>query len=426
MDIEHLIPNAENWTITVTIRELLNVMPVLARAHRSRGDESIVWLTRTDKRRVWSITERNTMVWFFADCDSTDPMFALPLPYNFLDKIMKMVVPGDFSIELRCDASDGSLVATCGERYVSVDHPEDVEFTEDDLPYQPSENGDITHYAVASMTMPDAQFFAHSLFDVTCDAKGEMPPFTHLAMGDGRMSWTIDWTRFNGGRHTGSVAASVTGEHSCQFLGYALGDVLTGLDDDDNGGLVKFFVDSDEADYLYVVGDDWGTRTSLNLEHCVRWTPKLHSALESVGLEIDGDTFGNYPENTEIDHGDRKFLVSLHASDGVIGDFVRFTYFACEDIEATPELLREINEINLCMTHATVIWYEGDVRVTTAFPATVLNGEKDGFRTFSQYFAGFHEAMKSTQGLDAFLPLFAGAAASTGDSDPGTDTNDES
>ena len=414
--MDNLIPNPEDWSITVTVRELVTVLPALHRMHRGRSGEAIAWLTRNEKKRLWSIGEFGAVAWFTADSESTDPDFALPLPMNFLDKMLELAMESDSSVVLGCDANDGSLVATCGERYISIDHPEGHEFTAWEMPYQSSEHGDHNRDALCSVAMSDAATFAKSVSNIGVDTKDEMPPFTTIAVGDGRFSWTTDWTRFGGGRVSGSVPARTKGEFNTELLVFPVTDVLSMIDTDETD-FVRFYVDSDDPDYLYVVGDTWGVRTILNQEHLVRWTGRLHRALSQVGFDIEPSESIRIPAVTElVDDEGRTFYVSLHPGFGTIGDYVRFSFEAGSGTEPTFELFAEINKINDTLVGAQLVYSDGLIVLTSDFPVEVL-------KDLAPSFAQFSAAMDRTNGFDSFLPLFAHAATLLSD-DQGESTPD--
>ena len=417
--MDGLIPNPEGWSITITLRELVTVLPTLHRMHRGQSAEAIAWLTRNELKRYWSISEFGTVAWFTADSETSDPDFALPLPMNFLDKMLEMAMEADSNVELQCDANDGSLVASIGDRYISIDHPVGHEFTSWDMPYQSSEHGNLNRDALCSIAMADAAVFAKSVPNMGVDTKDEMPPFTTIAVTDGRFSWTTDWSRFGGGRVSGGVPAHTKGEFTTEFFVFPVTDVLSTVDADETD-FVRFFVDSDDPDYLYVIGDSWGVRTILNQEHLVRWTGRLHRALSAVGFDIEPSDSVRIAGVTKLnDDQNRSFFVSLHPGIGPIGDFVRFSYEAGTDTAPTYELFAEINRINETLVGAQLIYSEGSVVLTADFPVESL-------KDLAPSYALFTAAMDRTNGLDSFLPLFASvgsAPAADGDEYTTDDTD---
>ena len=395
------LQNQEKWVIRATPRELFQVYMALSSSHRAIGLEGVAWLTRTPSKRLWIIRERATTAWFVADCDTDDPYFALPVTLDFLDKLTSLAARTGGAVDITCDMTDGSMVARSGDHYVSVDHPEGLEFTEEDMPFIPSEGGDRSLTAEAVVSMDDAQMFGSLLFENAKSTDGAMPPFVQMEIKYDSVRWTVDWRGFGSGRSSGRVPARTKGTAALEFFPYALGDVLLTLDREETD-FVRFFVDSDRPDYLYVVGPHWGTRTVLDDEHLARWTSKVKKALGAADIEIEEIDGPRLPPGFVAEHQGTNFYVSIERHIDEPGEYLLLKHVACTDIPSSPELLAEINSLNSVTYGASVYWSDDEVVVESCIPMKSLD-------TFEEHFGFFRTAMSFTTGLDSFLPLFLSA-----------------
>ncbi|MFN5600960.1 MAG: hypothetical protein ACK48T_02420, partial [Acidimicrobiaceae bacterium] len=169
-----MIPNFEtnksDWTIRVTIGELIDVMSALSMIGRSGGNgEAHVWLTKVPKGpRLWIIRERIITTWITADAESTDPTFALPIPDRFIPHLIE-VASGSGGADLFYNETEGTIIGRGTDRYISTDHPDNVEFTEKDMPYLGRIHGHHESPAVAEVSVKDLTLFTDTVQDFPRD-----------------------------------------------------------------------------------------------------------------------------------------------------------------------------------------------------------------------------------------------------------------
>jgi hypothetical protein len=281
--------NSSDWRIRVSVREILEVHLTIGAINQKMRPNRVVWLTKGENgKRLWIMRDRTILSWVTADGESTDPSFALPIPELFLEQLIEFVAASGDGIDLFCNEVEGTIVARSDNgAYLSIDHPKNVEFQKQDLPYLGNPHSDHSAPVTATVAMLDITQFAKFLFKFPSGVEWgphDLMPFAVMALDKDTLAWTMDWRRQDSYRFTGSVPASTTGAITATFFPYQMAAVLLTKDRD---GEARIFIDGENAEYAYFVGDDWGIRILLDAEYLARWNHKVVRELKNVGVEVD-------------------------------------------------------------------------------------------------------------------------------------------
>lgn len=400
---------AESWEIVLSEDELMKMMAVAMSIARKETGSTMVWLTRIPNGpRLWVFREGSVVTWLTARAAPTDPVIAIPIPEMFLGWLG--VASGEEeSITLSCNMIDGTITGRTSNRSVAVDLPTDVEFQPLDLPYQPQDDSRHLHPAVATVAMRDLSYLAMVAHDVPRglrlgdDVRVEerLYPYVSIAIGNGQMSWTTDWRRHGMGRTTATVPAVTTGSLTAMFFPYQAARVLFTKDVDQD---VRMFIDGPEADFVYIVGDDWGIRVRKEFEEVMRWRRSLSEALETAGHELAVTSDGEPHNRVAFMVDDARCLARIVVADDGASEVIRLTVTVADHVEPTIEVLNRINELNMELVGTKVALRQGQVRVECEFPATELPAIEPRMSAFTG-------AVRLVGPLFDFLPLFASDSA---------------
>lgn len=399
--------NRSSWSIRVTLRELVHVSLMHAAFHRTTSDSSVTWVTRgTSGKRLWICSDGIQLGWCSALAEESDPYFALPLPDMFVEQLFELSqVSGD--VEIYCNEEEGTIIGrTSDGRYAAVDHPQRVVFTERELPYL--EDSDRPHAApvVAEVSTGDLCLFAEAMLNTPIHkAPGEhrLPPFVTISLGDGMFSWTLDWREMDGPRLSGAVPASVKGSVTTTLFPYQLAKFLKSFD---QPGMARIVVDGPNPQFAYFVGEDWGTRITLDRRHLATWMSDLAAALLGNDVEFDDSPHTRIPDKVVFHVDGTRCFASVHQSQDFDRETVRLTHIAARGVQATSELLAVVNALNIELVGATVEVRDGEVRM-------VVETDAKNLGCFAPYVAAFRVALRKVSGATGLLPLFAGIGSET-------------
>lgn len=392
--------NKSTWSIRASLGELVEVASALMMVNRSGVTESNVWLTRVPKGpRLWIIRERMITAWLVADSEASDPEFALPIPDGFIDHLIELA-SATGGVDIYCNEVEGTIVGRNGDRFVSTDHPRDAKFTERDMPYFGNVHGHHAHPAMAEVTVGELSLFSDIVLDfprLSDVDQNRLFPFVNMVIGDNQLAWTMDWRRFGGARTTGSIRATTHGTSYVTFYPYVLARFLKSRDDDNTA---RIFVDVENSDYVYVVGDKWGIRVVGDREELARWGAGLRSRLEESGAEVEAAKGERIPDFIDFIVEGHECYASIHVHDDGLSDFVRLTHIVVDNLPDTPEVLHEINALNATLVGARVLWRDGEIRVLVEFPAKAMSD-------FASHMSVFTGALRRCRAVAVFLPLFS-------------------
>lgn len=389
------------WVIRATLSELIEVGHIVGMVGRRHGNsESNVWLTRIPNgRRLWIIRERVLTAWVTADAESSDPTFAFPIPDRLLPHLVELAT-GSGGVDIYYNEMDGSIVGRGADRYVSMDHPTDVEFTAKDMPYLGSVHGVHSQPAVAEVSLKDLQYFA----DIAHDIPNGIPwgenvvyAFAEMFIGDNRITWTMDWRQRGAGRMSGSIPASTTGSSQVCFYPYPLARFLRTREEEEQA---KIFLDSEHPEYFFLVGDSWGARVVCDRYENARWSNELQMHLKASGVVVEDTTSEVLPDFIRFVVEEHECFASIHPTEDQLSEFIRLTHIAGNNVPTTREVLEEINALNESLYGSRVVLREGELRIITEIPAIAMND-------FRSHMASFRNVLKRCAGITAFLPLFS-------------------
>lgn len=393
--------NSSDWRIRVSVREILEVHLTIGAINQKMRPNRVVWLTKGENgKRLWIMRDRTILSWITADGESTDPSFALPIPELFLEQLIEFVANGD-GIDLFCNEVEGTIVARSDNGgYLSIDHPKNVEFKKQDLPYLGNPQSDHSAPVVATVAMLDITQFAKFLFKFPSGVEWgphDLMPFAAVALDKDTLAWTMDWRRQDSYRFTGSVPASTSGAITATFYPYQMAAVLLTKDRD---GEARIFIDGENAEYAYFVGDDWGIRILLDAEYLARWNHKVVRELKNVGVEVDNWKSMQIPSYMTFTlNGSETCYVSLHELDD-LSVTVRLTAILSDDVPESLGVYSEINKLNDSLIGARVSLREDEVRLVVEFPV-------DGISNMGAHLFAFTKALAQCKDVHTFLPLFA-------------------
>lgn len=389
------------WVIRATMSELVEVAQIIGMVGRRNGNyESNVWLTRIPNgRRVWIVRERVLTAWVTADAESTDPLFAFPIPDRLIPHLVELAM-GSGGVDIYYNEMDGSIVGRGADRYVSMDHPIDVEFTEKDMPYLKHIHGNHSETAVAEVSMNDLHYFADIAHDVPSGVDWEntsVYAFAEMFIGSNRITWTMDWRQQDAGRLSGSIPAQTTGSSQVCFYPYPLARFLRTREGEETA---KIFLDSENPNFFFVVGDTWGTRMVCDCYENARWSTQLQMRLRDSGVELAEIKLEEFPDFIRFTLEQGECFASIHPSEDQLSEYVRLTHIASNNVPLTQEVLQEVNTLNSSLYGTRVVLRDGELRIITEFPATALGD-------FASHMKTFKNALQHCAGITAFLPLFS-------------------
>ena len=218
--------NRTSWQIHVTREEIRRVGLALGSFGRPADDDAVAWVTKVSpRRRLWVIREGGTLYWLSADAAETDPSFALPLPDFLVSQLfelcyMNVMIEDDDDVDgvdIFANEVDNVLVARQGERYISVDHPNNPAFTPHHIPYAVPEHEHGPHHVLATVDSDDFRMFVDACTNVPRGVEIDVYPHVQMHIGDGAVASTLDWRRFGHQRLTVSVPAVTSGEGTASF-----------------------------------------------------------------------------------------------------------------------------------------------------------------------------------------------------------------
>lgn len=391
--------NKSTWSIRATLGELVEVASALMMVSRSGISESNVWLTKVPNGpRLWIIRERMITAWLVADAEANDPEFALPIPDNFIDHLIEVASGG--GVDIYYNEVEDTIIGRNGDRYVSIDHPRDVQFTERDLPYRGLLHGFHSQPAMAEVAVGELSLFSDIVLDFPRLSEADQSrlyPFVNMTIGHDQLAWTMDWRRFNGVRTTGSIRATTRGTSHVTFYPYVVARFLKSRDDHDTA---RIFVDVENSEYVYITGEKWGIRVVGDREELARWGGMLRSQLEESGADVEPTKSERIPDYVDFKVDGHSCYGSIHVHENGVSEFVRLTHIVVDNLADTPEVLQEINALNATLVGARVLWRDGEIRVIVEFPAKAMSD-------FASHMLVFTEALRRCRTIAVFLPLFS-------------------
>ena len=400
-----MIPNFEahlsDWSIRVSLREIVEINFTLNATNQKSNPGHVVWLTRGDNgKRLWIHRDRTILTWITADGEATDPNFALPIPELFFDSLIELV-GSDNGVDLFCDDVEGTIVARSDSGcYVSIDQPENVQFKTLDLPYLGNSHGDHSSPAVATVPMMNLVQFAKFVLKYPSGVnwnEHRLMPFVALAIENDMLAWTMDWRRQKSARMTGGVPAETEGSITATFYPYQVAQAILTKDRD---GDAKIFIDGENAEYAYFVGNDWGIRILLDAEHLARWNHLVVAELKKTGIEVNNWKSPQIPHYMTFTLNDSDTCyVSLHELDD-LSVTVRLTYVVSEDVPETLAVHSELNKMNDALVGARLSLRDDEVRLVVEFPV-------EGISEMPVHVGTFTKALNKCKDIHTFLPLFA-------------------
>lgn len=400
--------SAESWKVEISDDELMQIFGVTAAVGRRETGSTVVWMTRVPNGpRLWIYRDESVVTWVTAAAGHNDPVIAIPFPETFLGPLAFVAGHGE-PVTVSCNLMDGTIVGHTSTRTIATDMPTDVEFAPLDLPYQRQEEARHLNPAVATVDMSDLNYLATLSHDIPrglrlADEVREEErwhPYVSAAIGDGKMTWTTDWRRYGMGRTTATIPAVTTGSGTAMFYPYQAARVLASKDVDQE---VRMFIDGPDADFVYIVGDDWGIRVIREFEEVVRWRRTLIDALEAAGHVLAPEP-ERAPRNRVAFMVDdalcfAKILVAEHGG----SELIRLTTTVADHLEPSLELLTRINDLNADLVGARLSLRQHQVLIESEFGASEL----PDIRTRLAAFTG---AVTEVGPLFDFLPLFAADA----------------
>lgn len=395
-----------SWEVTITHDELMSVMGNGMAIGRRETGSSVVWMTKVPSGpRLWIMRDGVVVTWISARSSVTDPLFALPMPESFVASML-FASEDEEDVTLTYNKVDGTLVGRTTTRTVATDLPVDVEFTPFDLPYRHQEDAHHRNPAVATVSLRDLNYFAMMAHDIPRGLKladnprseERMHPHVSIAIGNGKMAWTTDWRRHGLGRSTAVVPARTTGSLTAMFYPYQAARIIGTKDPDQDA---RIFIDGPDADYVYIVGDDWGIRVQKEFEEVNRWRGSLTEAIVAAGHTMGGH--GHHFPNNKVAFmaGDSPCHASIIVDDSGVSESIRLTCIVGEAGEPTLENLTRLNELNNGLVGAQVVLRDEQVEVVTQFPASLLPD-------IGLQLAMFTAAVDNVGPLLDLLPLFSG------------------
>ena len=392
--------NKSTWSIRATLGELVEVASALMMVSRAGSTDSTVWLTKVPKGpRLWIIRERMITAWLVADSEANDPEFALPIPDGFIDHLVELASSGG-GVDIYYNEVDGTIIGRNGDRFVSTDHSRDAKFTERDMPYLGHVHGHHAQPAMAEVTVGELSLFSDIVLDfprLTDADQNRLFPFVNMTIGDNQLAWTMDWRRFGGSRTTGSIRAHTQGSSYVTFYPYIVARFLKSRDDDNTA---RIFVDVENSDYVYIVGDKWGIRVVGDREELARWGGSLRAHLEETDAEVEPAKGERIPDFIDFSVEGHPCYASIHVHEDGVSEFVRLTHIIVDNVPDTPEVMHEINALNVALVGGRVLWRDGEIRVIVEFPAKAMGD-------FASHMAVFTGAVRRCRDIAVFLPLFS-------------------
>ncbi len=396
LSFEH---NRSSWEIRVQTYELLHIYMLMKATSRKPKHTNVVWLTRVSPtKRAWIVSESNTTAWITADASPSDPDFALPIPDDFIGYLADLGSEEE-AVDIFYNEKDDTIVGRAGDRYCAIDHPEDVVFTEDDLPYRALPHGTNNSSATATVQMEDLMLFADQVMTwyPELPATNEIHPFVSLQIGDGQFAWTMDRRRMNMYRTTGAIPAVTTGNIVTEFFPYRLARLLR-----TNVLLTEasIFIGSEDADDIYFCGDDWGIRTINTPEVAARWYTPFVYEVKKCGGEVALRSSKRTPTHFQFEINNYSCYASLHETEDGSDDYGRLTYVVAHEVEPTLSMYEKLNSLNATLVGASVVLRNNEIRVVADVPLTSL-------RNLSRIMTPFVAAIERIGLAYEILPLFA-------------------
>lgn len=393
--------NKSPWVIRATMSELIEVSQIIGMVGRRDGNlESHVWLTRVPNgSRLWIIRERILTAWVTADAETSDPTFAFPIPDRMIPHLVELAM-GSGGVDIYYNEVDGSIVGRGADRYVSVDHPGNVKFTEKDMPYVGHVHGHQSQTAVAEVTVGDLHYFADIAHDIPSGvdwANNSVYAFAEMFIGNNRITWTMDWRQHAGGRTSGSIPARTSSSSHVSFYPYPLARFLRTREESEEA---KLILDSEHPEYLFVIGDKWGARVVCDRYENARWCSDLQMRMRLAGIEIEEVKTEQYPDFIRFTINEAECYASIHSAEDQMSEYVRLTHIASNDLPDSSGVLREINALNASLYGTRIVLRDGELRIITEFPATALSD-------FATHINTFKNALQRCAGITALLPLFS-------------------
>lgn len=389
--------NKSNWQVRVALHELYRVSCVLDAIGRNVTGQSVVWLVKiSPTRRAWIIRERMVTTWITADADSTDPLFALPIPDPFFTHVLEMAA-GEHGVDIFCNEADGTIVGRCGDRYISVDEPTGVTFSAKDLPYRDNARRPDGATAIATVSVADLHTFANITHHMPKGIVNEVDvlPFVTMAIGNDSVAYTSDWRRQGLGRVTGAIPANTTGSITTQFYPYIVGRILKCHDPHEDAHI---YVDGENADYVYFAGEEWGIRVLQDDEIIGRWHHRVVRELLNADCHVDSTSSDSLPRRIPFTLGRAQCTASFRITNDA--EYVRLKYISPTRVQASLSTFDTINSLNQSMV-GTRVALEGDTLVVTS--DCVLNDSDH----FAHHVNAFRTAIQASSSLDELLPIFS-------------------
>ncbi len=397
-----MIPNFDHnrstWNIRVAIHEIMRVNMMIDALARDSSSDAVVWLVKlSPMRRSWIVRHRSVTAWITADANYDEPHFALPIPDSFFRHLFDIAQEDD-AVDLYCNEADGTIVASSGGRFLAVDEPVGLTFGVRDIPYRDDEPRLHTQPAVAKVHVSDLHTFSNLVHNVPRGAQAEdvVPPFVSIAIGEGMFAFTSDWRRHGLGRITGAVPATTTGSITTQFYPYAVARLLRSQDPSEEATL---FVDGDDAEHLYFVGDDWGIRVLQDDEVTGRWYLKVAQNLTSNGCKVVSHSTESLPRAMKFSLRGVECIGRFFVRDGQ-HDFFHVTSTLQSRVETCLDTFDKVNTINQELVGAQVVLLNGALTVVSEFQ---LDGMSSPFQCVSAVVSGVEQCAA----IDELLPLFS-------------------
>lgn len=400
---------AESWRVEISEDELMQIFGVTVAVGRKETGSTVVWLTRVPNGpRLWIYRDGSVVTWVTAAAGPSDPVIAIPFPETFLGPLAFAAGEGE-SVTVTCNVMDGTIVGHTPTRTIATDMPTDVKFAPLDLPYQRQDESRHLNPAVATVAISDLNYLATLSHDIPRGLhlaggprdEEKLHPYVSIAIGNGSMTWTTDWRRYGMGRTTATIPAVTTGSVAAMFYPYQAARILQSKDPDQD---VRMFIDGSDADFVYIVGNDWGIRIKKEFEEVVRWRRSLVDAIENSGREMAPESVGAPPNRVAFMVDDALCFAKIQVSEDGASETIRFTAVVAEHVQPTLEVLTRVTELNLEIVGTKVALRDGQVRIECEFPATELPEIEPHLSAFTTAVA------KVGPRLD-FLPIFAADSA---------------
>ena len=337
------------WSTTVGRAELRRVTPILGSVAPFETDHEGVWVHTRNGRRYWSC--RSARIVWEIEGDMTDEVFS------------PRCLPGRLiwhGLELANEAAEEEVTFSTPESIVGIVSTPQGSITID-LPISAGELPMLPSYVPFAST---AKLESHKLYAIVNGAMhrptgiGDDVPSAPvlLAVGNGEVATSVDWTAHNGLRSTFRYAAPTTGESTCEISARNLRNVLGEIDPEEE---VTLGIPEDMNIPVIVEGDGW--RVAIDQREA--GASRHHDELGAALADATGETCRTLATGVLLARlGHRQIRAELH---DLPIELVRLTTVILRDVDPSPELLDQLNSSNGSLVGVR-LWLEGDIVVAGA------------------------------------------------------------